>query len=217
MSAWCWRAWRSNVPGERLRKRSRATHRARARGRRVAGSTARCRRTFLCADDRPARDGCTGSRALLSRTGAHEARARSSIPATAFLTVHRGWFSCGAGDCQRRGGRTHRTRSADRSRHPARKPVRIGAAARSLDRDRTDRDAAEALRTSGLDTEIPPGLANNTLFEARGLLRLAQGNARAGLDDLLEFDRRDQLWGAANPLASRWRSHACLALRSVGR
>lgn len=78
-------------------------------------------------------------------------------------------------------------------------------------------DAAErALRGGGPGEEIPPGLANNDLLEARGLLRLAQGRTREGLDDLLEFGRRDELWGGANPLASRWRSRACLALSDMG-
>jgi len=39
---------------------------------------------------------------------------------------------------------------------------------------------------------------------------------REGVDDLLEFGRRDELWGGANPLASRWRSHACFALIAMG-
>jgi len=72
------------------------------------------------------------------------------------------------------------------------------------------------LHDSGLGTEIPPSLANNNLVEVRGLLHLAKGRARAGLDDLLEFGRRDLLLGAANPLASRWRSRACLALAATG-
>jgi DNA-binding CsgD family transcriptional regulator len=33
---------------------------------------------------------------------------------------------------------------------------------------------------------------------------------------MLEFGRRDELWGVANPLASRWRSHAAAGLISVG-
>ena len=59
-------------------------------------------------------------------------------------------------------------------------------------------------------------MASNFLLEARSLLRLAQGRTREGLDDLLEFGRRDELWGAANPLASRWRSRAALALAALG-
>jgi DNA-binding CsgD family transcriptional regulator len=37
-----------------------------------------------------------------------------------------------------------------------------------------------------------------------------------GVEDLLEFGRRDELWAAANPLASRWRSHVALALAAMG-
>jgi DNA-binding CsgD family transcriptional regulator len=78
-------------------------------------------------------------------------------------------------------------------------------------------EAAErALRSSGFGDDIPPGLAVNDLLEARGLLRVAQGRPSEGLDDLVEFGRRDALWGGANPLASRWRSHASLALAAMG-
>src|SRR5262245_17646573 len=80
-----------------------------------------------------------------------------------------------------------------------------------------DLEAAErALRGSGFADKIPPGLPLNDLLEARGLLRVAQGRATEGLDDLVEFGRRDALWGGANPLASRWRSHASLALAALG-
>jgi ATP/maltotriose-dependent transcriptional regulator MalT len=76
--------------------------------------------------------------------------------------------------------------------------------------------AERALRESGLGDEIPPSRASNYLLEARGLLRVAQGRADEGLDDLLEFGRRDERWGSANPLASRWRSGASHALALVG-
>ena len=78
-------------------------------------------------------------------------------------------------------------------------------------------DAAEReLRDRGFDTDIPPGPTSNHLLEARGRLRLAQGRMREGVDDLIEFGRRDELWTIANPLASRWRSHAALALAAIG-
>jgi len=76
--------------------------------------------------------------------------------------------------------------------------------------------AERALRSSGFADEIPPGLPVNDLLEARGLLRLAQGGPTEGLDDLVEFGRRDALWGGANPLASRWRSYASRALAAMG-
>lgn len=146
-----------------------------------------------------------------------QARARSSIPAIAFLTVHRGWFFLRAGDLPN--AEADARAALDLlTAHDIRLGSRFALALlleASIEAGRIDA-AGEALRTSGLDSDIPAGLANNTLFEARGLLRLAEGDARATLDDLLEFERRDQLWGAANPLASRWRSRACLALRTLG-
>jgi DNA-binding CsgD family transcriptional regulator len=45
---------------------------------------------------------------------------------------------------------------------------------------------------------------------------VAQGRADEGLDDLLEFGRRDERWGSPNPLASRWRSSASRALALTG-
>jgi len=72
------------------------------------------------------------------------------------------------------------------------------------------------LRQNAFDVQIPAGLAHNPLLEARATLRIARGDIRAGLDDLIEFGRRDALWGGANPLASRWRSRACLALAALG-
>ncbi|MGH3995787.1 MAG: helix-turn-helix transcriptional regulator, partial [Pseudonocardiaceae bacterium] len=52
--------------------------------------------------------------------------------------------------------------------------------------------------------------------KARGLLRIAQGFTDQGIADLIEFGRRDELSGDANPIASRWRSQASLALASTG-
>jgi ATP/maltotriose-dependent transcriptional regulator MalT len=83
--------------------------------------------------------------------------------------------------------------------------------------ERGEVDAAEAaLRSSGFGEEIPPGITSNPLLEARGLLHLAQGHMREGLDDLVGFGRNDELFGGANPLASRWRSHASVALTAIG-
>jgi hypothetical protein len=76
--------------------------------------------------------------------------------------------------------------------------------------------AEHELSSSGLGEDIPPSMASNPLLEARGLLGLAAGRTRNGLDDLIEFGRRDELWGGANPLASRWRSSASLALFAMG-
>ena len=78
-------------------------------------------------------------------------------------------------------------------------------------------EAAEReLRNSGLGPEIPPTITGNFLLEARSRLHVALGKEREGLEDMLEFGRRDELWGAANPLASRWRSRAALAIAAMG-
>ena len=146
-----------------------------------------------------------------------DARKRGSIPAMAFLIVHRGWFSL-------RGGAVADAEADARmalellTTHDIRLGTRFALALlleAQIECGQVEA-AEQALLSSGLGTEIPPGLANNNLIEVRGLLHLALNRARAGLDDLLEFGRRDLLWGAANPLASRWRSRACLALAALG-
>ena len=146
-----------------------------------------------------------------------DARRRGSIPATAFLIAHRGWFSLRAGAVA----------DAEADARAAldlltTHDIRLGtgfalALLMEAQIECGEIEAAErTLTDGGLGAAIPPGLANNNLLEVRGLLRLAQGRAREALDDLVEFGRRDQLWGAANPLASRWRSRACLALAAIG-
>lgn len=145
-----------------------------------------------------------------------EARARGSIPALAFLTVHRGWFYL-------RGGAIAQAEADARTALELLKAhdIRLGSSfalallLETLIEKGQLATADEALRDSGLGEEIPPGLANNHLLEARGLLRLARNDADAALRDLTEFGRRDES-GAANPLASRWRCHACATLRAGG-
>ena len=146
-----------------------------------------------------------------------DARRGGSIPATAFLIVHRGWFSLRSGavadaEADARAAlellTTHGIQLGTRFALALLLEAKIECG---------EIEAAEqALIEGGLGTDIPPGLANNNLLEARGLLRLAQGRAQEALDDLVAFGRRDELYGAANPMASRWRSRACLALAATG-
>ena len=78
-------------------------------------------------------------------------------------------------------------------------------------------DSAERdLHDRGLGGEIPPGPTSMYLLEARGLLRLAQGRAHRGLGRPDRVRPTRQPWGLVNPLASRWRSHAALALAAMG-
>jgi DNA-binding NarL/FixJ family response regulator len=146
-----------------------------------------------------------------------EARARGSIPATAFLTAHRGWFHLRGGDLALAEADA-RTALDLLSAHDIRLGSRFALAllVEALVGKGHIEAADDAMRTHAAGADIPPGLANNKLLEARGLLRIAQGHSRAGLDDQIEFGRRDEGSGAANPLASRWRTHACLALRAAG-
>ena len=144
------------------------------------------------------------------------ARARASIPATAYLTSRRGWVALRRGavrDAEADG----RTAVELLTGHGIPLGMSLATAvlvAALVEGDELD-GAEAALRAAG--EEIRPGLTHNFLLGSRSILRLASGRTREGLDDLLEFGRRDELWGAANPLASRWGSRAALALDALGR
>ena len=146
-----------------------------------------------------------------------DAHARSSIPAIAFVIEFRGWVSLRRGDVAQAEADARMALDLLTAHD-----IQLGTAfalallIEALTEQGETAAAEQALRDSGLGETILPGLATNDLLEARGLLRLAQGRLREGVDDLLEFGRRDELWGGANPLASRWRSRACLALAAMG-
>lgn len=146
-----------------------------------------------------------------------DACARSSIPAQAFVIEFRGWVSLRRGDVARAetDAQTALELLTAHDIHLGR-AFALGLLIEALIEDGQVEAAEAALRTSGLGDEIPPGMAINDLLEARGLLRIAQGRTGQGLDDLREFGRRDELWGGANPLASRWRSRAALAIAALG-
>ena len=146
-----------------------------------------------------------------------DARAQASIPALAFVIEFRGWVSL------RRGALADAEEDARTALELLTTvDVQLGRAyalALLIEAliEKGEVEAAEqALRSSGIGDEIPPGLATNDLLEARGLLHLARGRAREGLEDLTEFGKRDELWGGANPLASRWRSRASRGFAAVG-
>jgi DNA-binding CsgD family transcriptional regulator len=54
------------------------------------------------------------------------------------------------------------------------------------------------------------------LLEGRGRLRMAKGEFRGALDDLLELGRRCEEFGWRSPAHHRWRSEAALALMALG-
>jgi DNA-binding CsgD family transcriptional regulator len=146
-----------------------------------------------------------------------DARDRASIPAQAFAIEFRGWVSLRRGDVARAetDGQTALELLTAHDIHLGR-AYALGLLIEALIEEGEVEAAEDALGTSRLADEIPPGMAFNDLLEARGLLRIAQGRTREGLDDLREFGRRDELWGGANPLASRWRSRAALVVAALG-
>jgi DNA-binding CsgD family transcriptional regulator len=146
-----------------------------------------------------------------------EARSRASVPAMAWLTVRGGWISYRRGDVARAeaDARTALELLADHGIAVGR-PFALGLLVVALiERDEAGL-AERELDASGLGEDVPPGITANVLIAARGLLHVARNRPREGYDDLVEYGRRDKLWGAASPLASRWRSPAALALATLG-
>jgi DNA-binding CsgD family transcriptional regulator len=146
-----------------------------------------------------------------------EARARASIPAQAFALAHRALVRMRSGSV---GGAETDGRTAlelleahDIGLGVA---VALGALVEALVEGGEVEEAAAALSGGRLAAEIPPGMRSNPLLEARGVLRMAQGRHREAVDDLVELGRREELWGGASPLASRWRAGAALALAAAG-
>ena len=146
-----------------------------------------------------------------------DARSRASIPAVAYLTSRRGWVSLRRGavaQAEADGGSAVELLTTHGI--PLGLPFALGLLVGALVECGEREAADEELRRADLGEEILAGPTSNFFFEARALVHAAQGRTREGLDDLFEFGRRDELWGGANPLASRWRSRAALALLSVG-
>ena len=146
-----------------------------------------------------------------------DARAWASIPAQAFVMVHRGWVSFRQGAIAPAEADARTTLELLTAYD-----ISLGtrfALALLIEAliEGGELDAAEqALRTSDLGEEIPPGMANNDLLRARGLLNVALGRTRgSGGPGGVRPARR--ALGGANPVASRWRSRASLALAARGR
>lgn len=83
--------------------------------------------------------------------------------------------------------------------------------------ERGDLEEAEQLWAApGLDADLPPVLPANCMLWSRGCLHLAQGRLRAGVRDLLESGRRQDLWRADGVGFWPWASRAALALHVLG-
>jgi DNA-binding CsgD family transcriptional regulator len=146
-----------------------------------------------------------------------DARARASIPAVAYATAYLGRVALRRGAVAQANADLQAALDLLTGHGIAFgiEPVQ-GLLAQAMLGQGEVEAAERTLRSGGLESEIPPGLTSNLLLEARGLLRLAQGRTHEGLADLVEFGHRDELWGGANPLASRWRSGASLAYAALG-
>jgi ATP/maltotriose-dependent transcriptional regulator MalT len=146
-----------------------------------------------------------------------DAQARASIPAQAFVIAHRGWVAL------RRGAVAHaeadaRTALELLTTHEIELGTRFAMSllvAALVERGELE-EADRALMRSGYADDIPPGMASNALLRARGLLHLAQGRTREAIADLTRFGHNDELFGAAHPVAMRWRSDAALAHVQLG-
>ncbi len=64
--------------------------------------------------------------------------------------------------------------------------------------------------------ELPTSFAVNVLLDARGRLRVAQADPRAGLDDLMLCGERVEALGVRCPGVIAWRSHAAFAHLALG-
>ena len=145
------------------------------------------------------------------------ARARASVPGVAYLTTRRGRIFLRQGDVRQAEAEawiagellsTHRI--------PLGTPFAMALLLEALI-ERDDLEGAErALVEPGLCLDMRPGPSNNFLTESIGRLHLASGRTEEGVEALMEFGRRDELWGGASPLASRWRSRAALGLAVLG-
>ena len=95
-------------------------------------------------------------------------------------------------------------------------PFALGVLVEALVEGGEPDSAERELHDRGFDGEIPPGPTSSYLLEARGLLHLAQGRTPRGLGGSGRVRSPRRAVGARQPTGSRWRSHAALALATMG-
>jgi DNA-binding CsgD family transcriptional regulator len=149
--------------------------------------------------------------------GLENARARGSIPGVAFLTELRGWVflrrgAVGRAECDAR------TALELLLSHgiPLGVPYCVALLVRALTEAGELDDAERELRAHAPDGVFATGTESHPLSEVRALLRIAQGETREGLDELLALPAMSEYWGGVNHLSWRWRSHAALAFAALG-
>jgi DNA-binding CsgD family transcriptional regulator/Flp pilus assembly protein TadD len=77
-------------------------------------------------------------------------------------------------------------------------------------------DAERALRDARAPEPIPDAAIFQMLLFARGRLRLARGQTREGLEDVLLAGRREVEIGGVTPAGMEWRSTAAIAYARLG-
>ncbi len=77
--------------------------------------------------------------------------------------------------------------------------------------------ALEAADAAGEPGAIGDGYTGTLLLNARARLRLAQGDPRAALADVLEVGRRQEVMHEPNPASADWRSQAAIACAALDR
>jgi DNA-binding CsgD family transcriptional regulator len=84
-----------------------------------------------------------------------------------------------------------------------------------LERGRVE-DAARALDRAGAIEALPDGLGGPALLAARGRVRIASGEPRAGRDDVLAAGERQDAAGLRSPALGPWLPAAALASHALG-
>jgi ATP/maltotriose-dependent transcriptional regulator MalT len=84
-----------------------------------------------------------------------------------------------------------------------------------IERGETDKAAVE-LEEFGLHLDLPDVLYYIPAFISRGRLRLERGQARQGLEDLLEAAHLMERWGTPNMVGFHQRPYAAIALARLG-
>lgn len=144
------------------------------------------------------------------------AQERASVPAQAFSMVQRGWMALRRGEVADAEADARTTLDLLTAYGiPLGTSYATALLVEALLEGGDIEGAESALQGCPPAHEVPPG-PTNPLLGARGLLRMAQGRAEESVDDLVAYGRDEELWGSASPLASRWRSHAALALAATG-
>jgi len=95
-------------------------------------------------------------------------------------------------------------------------PALLGTLAEILFERGEPEAAVEAFAAAEVPDSPPETIPGTRLLHSRAQLRIANGEVRGGVEDLLEVGRRLQAWGFSGPAWLAWRSSAGIALVALG-